>query len=70
MYSLIATTFLIVVVIMRGVKVVPQQNAYIAERLGKYNGILQPGINFIVPFFDRIAYKHSLKEQALSLIHI
>lgn len=67
MYSLIAITLLIVVVIMMAVKVVPQQNAYIAERLGKYNGLLQPGINFVIPFFDRIAYKHSLKEQAYDI---
>jgi regulator of protease activity HflC (stomatin/prohibitin superfamily) len=49
------------------VKVVPQQKAYIVERLGKFTGTLQPGINFIIPFFDRIAYKHGLKEQAYDI---
>lgn len=67
MYSLIAIVALIVVVIMMTIKVVPQQTAFIAERLGKFNGVLQPGINFIMPFFDRIAYKHSLKEQAYDI---
>ncbi|MCA0365078.1 MAG: stomatin-like protein [Spirosomataceae bacterium] len=67
MYSLIAIIALIVVVVMMTIKVVPQQTAYIIERLGKYNGVLQPGINFIMPFFDRVAYKHSLKEQAYDI---
>lgn len=49
------------------VKVVPQQRAYIVERLGKYNTTLQPGITFIIPFLDRIAYKHGLKEQAYDI---
>lgn len=67
MYPTLAITLLVVVVIMMAVKVVPQQKAYIIERLGKFTGTLQPGINFIVPFFDRIAYKHSLKEQAYDI---
>lgn len=66
-YSVLAIVFLIIVVIMMGVKVVPQQRSYIVERLGKFNGLLQPGINFIVPFFDRVAYRHSLKEQAYDI---
>jgi regulator of protease activity HflC (stomatin/prohibitin superfamily) len=56
-----------VVVITMSVKVVPQQRAYIIERLGKFNGVLQPGITFIMPFLDRVAYKHSLKEQAYDI---
>lgn len=67
MYSLIAIIALIVVVVMMTIKVVPQQTAYIIERLGKFNGVLQPGINFIMPFFDRVAYKHGLKEQAYDI---
>jgi regulator of protease activity HflC (stomatin/prohibitin superfamily) len=67
MYQVIALTFLALVVVSMAVKVVPQQKAYIAERLGKFNGVLQPGINFIIPFFDKIAYKHSLKEQAYDI---
>jgi regulator of protease activity HflC (stomatin/prohibitin superfamily) len=67
MYSILAVTLLIVVVIAMSVKVVPQQRAYIIERLGKFNGVLQPGITFIMPFLDRVAYKHSLKEQAYDI---
>jgi regulator of protease activity HflC (stomatin/prohibitin superfamily) len=67
MYSILAVTLLIVVVITMSVKVVPQQRAYIIERLGKFNGVLQPGITFIMPFLDRVAYKHSLKEQAYDI---
>ena len=44
------------------IKVVPQQNAWVVERLGKYHGTLAPGLNFIMPFLDRVAYRHSLKE--------
>ena len=53
--------------IIRAVKVVPQQNAWILERLGKYHGTLTPGLNFLVPFVDRVAYKHSLKEIPLDV---
>ena len=51
-----------VIFIARSVKVVPQQNAWVVERLGKYSSTLAPGLNFIVPFVDRVAHKHSLKE--------
>ena len=44
------------------IKVVPQQNAWVVERLGKDHGTLAPGLNFIMPFLDRVAYRHSLKE--------
>jgi len=63
-YALVA---LVILVILRSVKVVPQQNAYVVERLGKFHEVLQPGINFIIPFFDRVAYQHSLKEVALDI---
>ncbi len=56
-----------VVFITQSVKVVPQQHAWVRERLGKYAGTLTPGLNFIVPFVDRIAYKHSLKEIPLDV---
>lgn len=46
----------------KSVKVVPQQSAWVVERLGKFHGVLNPGLNFLVPFIDRVAYKHSLKE--------
>ena len=56
-----------VIFIARSVKVVPQQNAWVKERLGKYAGTLSPGLNFLVPFIDNVAYKHSLKEIPLDV---
>jgi regulator of protease activity HflC (stomatin/prohibitin superfamily) len=50
-----------------GAKVVPQQTAYIVERLGKYHSTMSPGLNIIIPFVDRIAYKHTLKEVAADI---
>ncbi|MCU0770012.1 MAG: paraslipin [Burkholderiaceae bacterium] len=65
--SIVALVILIVAVtfVIKAVKVVPQQNAWVVERLGKFHGVLQPGLNIVIPFIDRIAYKHSLKEVPL-----
>ena len=49
------------------VRIVPQQSAYIAERLGRYHATLTAGLNFIIPFIDRITYRHTLKEQAIDI---
>lgn len=54
--------------IFAGVKIVPQQEAWIVERLGKYNKTLEAGLTLILPFIDRVAYKHSLKEQAIDVM--
>jgi regulator of protease activity HflC (stomatin/prohibitin superfamily) len=71
-HSTVATiaTFLVamlVVLVAEGVRIVPQQNAWVVERLGKFQAVLEPGMNLIVPFIDRIAYKHSLKEVPLDV---
>ena len=58
---------LAIVFVIEGVRVVPQQNAWIVERLGKYHETLEPGLNVIIPFVDRVAYKHSLKEVPLDV---
>ena len=50
------------VFISQAIKIVPQQNAWVRERLGKYHDTMTPGLNFLVPFVDKVAYKHSLKE--------
>ena len=50
------------VFVVEGVRVVPQQSAWIVERLGKFHQVLEPGLNVIIPFVDRVAYRHSLKE--------
>jgi regulator of protease activity HflC (stomatin/prohibitin superfamily) len=63
--SLILALFvliLVVVFVFRAIKVVPQQHAWIVERVGKYDRTLTPGLNFLIPFIDRVAYRHSLKE--------
>ncbi|HXZ47370.1 MAG TPA: SPFH domain-containing protein [Usitatibacter sp.] len=63
-------TFLVamlVVLLFEGVRIVPQQNAWVVERLGKFHAVLEPGMNLIVPFIDRIAYRHSLKEVPLDV---
>ena len=56
-----------VIFISQSIKVVPQQNAWVVERLGKYHGYLTPGLNILFPFIDRVAYKHSLKEIPLDV---
>ena len=56
-----------VIFITRSIKVVPQQNAWVVERLGKYHATLTPGLNILVPFVDRVGYKHSLKEIPLDI---
>ncbi|MBZ4209531.1 MAG: paraslipin [Burkholderiales bacterium] len=56
-----------VVFITQSVKVVPQQHAWVVERLGKYNGTLSPGLSFLMPFVDKVAYKHVLKEIPLDI---
>jgi len=53
--------------ISRSIKVVPQQHAWVVERLGKYHGTLSPGLNILVPFVDKVAYKHVLKEIPLDI---
>src|SRR5947208_11838807 len=56
-----------VIFVARSLKVVPQQHAWVVERLGKYHATLAPGLNILVPFVDRVAYKHSLKEIPLDV---
>ncbi|OYT89504.1 MAG: paraslipin [Burkholderiales bacterium PBB6] len=51
-----------IVFVVRTVKIVPQQHAWVVERLGKYDRTLTPGLKFVVPFIERVAYQHSLKE--------
>jgi regulator of protease activity HflC (stomatin/prohibitin superfamily) len=58
---------LIVVFIFEGVRIVPQQNAWVVEYLGKFQRVLEPGLNLINPFFAKVAYKHSLKEVPLDV---
>jgi len=55
------------IVFVRTVRIVPQKQAYIIERLGKYSTTLEAGFHVLLPFVDRVAYRHTLKEQALDV---
>ncbi|MES2317192.1 MAG: stomatin-like protein [Pseudomonadota bacterium] len=55
------------VFVFKTINVVPQQHAWVVERLGKYHATLTPGLNYVIPFIDRIAYKHILKEIPLDV---
>ena len=56
-----------IVFVFKTINVVPQQHAWVVERLGKYHATLAPGLNIVIPFIDRIAYKHVLKEIPLDV---
>ena len=56
---------IVAVVAYKGICVVPQQTAWVVERLGRFHAVLNPGLNLVIPFIDRIAYRHSLKEVPL-----
>jgi regulator of protease activity HflC (stomatin/prohibitin superfamily) len=56
-----------VIFITRAIKIVPQQHAFVVEKLGRYDRTLTPGLSFVVPFIERVAYKHSLKEVPLDV---
>src|ERR671928_2186652 len=53
--------------VIRTIKIVPQQHAWVVERLGKFDRTLPPGLQLVVPFIERVAYKHSLKEIPLDV---
>lgn len=66
----ITVAILFAVIVAFGFKaftVVPQQEAYVVERLGKFHAVLEPGLKFLIPFLDRVAYKHTLKEIPLDV---
>src|ERR1700751_5215214 len=66
-YVFIALAIIAVILVFRTATVVPQQSAYVVENLGKYSRTLQAGFHILIPFVERVAYKHSLKEQALDV---
>ena len=68
--DIVTLAILFVVIVVFGFKaftVVPQQEAYVVERLGRFHAVLNPGLNFLIPFLDRVAYKHLLKEIPLDV---
>jgi regulator of protease activity HflC (stomatin/prohibitin superfamily) len=56
-----------VIFLVKSLKVVPQQNSWVVERLGRFHAALLPGLNIVIPFVDRVAYKHMLKEVPLDV---
>jgi regulator of protease activity HflC (stomatin/prohibitin superfamily) len=67
--EIVAIVLLVIaaIFVVRSLKVVPQQHAWVVERLGKFHATLAPGLNILVPFVDRVAYKHVLKEIPLDV---
>lgn len=62
-----ALGFIVFLTAWKGIKIVPQQSAWIIEKLGRFDRKLEPGLNFLVPYIERVAYKHSLKEYAFDV---
>ncbi len=67
LFVIILLAIIVLVVLAKTAIVVPQQSAYVVERLGRYSGTLGAGFHILVPFFDVIRYKHSLKENAVDI---
>jgi regulator of protease activity HflC (stomatin/prohibitin superfamily) len=66
-FTVLVITILAIIAIAKTATVVPQQSAFIVESLGKYSKTLAAGFHILIPFIDRIAYKHSMKEQAVDI---
>lgn len=67
LFVALAIVFVVVFILAKTAVVVPQQNAYVVERLGKFSRVLRAGFHILIPFIERVAYKHSLKEQAVDI---
>ena len=63
----VAIASIAIVILFKSVKFVPQNRAFVVERFGKYTKTLEAGLNFLNPFFDRVAYNRTLKEQAFDV---
>ncbi len=63
----LAIAFIVFIVIFKGVRLVPQQKVWVVERLGKFHRSLDAGLRFTIPFVDKVAYRHSLKENAIDI---
>jgi len=66
-YLALFIAFVVVYTILKCVRIVPQKQAFIVERLGRYHCTLDAGLHLLVPIIDRVSYKHTLKEQALDV---
>lgn len=63
----LALFVVVVIVVAKAIRVVPQQHALVVERWGRFHAVLAPGLNFVIPFIDRIAYRHDLREIPLDV---
>ncbi len=63
----LAFLVLVIITIAKTAQIVPQRSAYVVERLGKYVKTLEAGFHLLIPFVDRIAYRHTLKEEAIDV---
>lgn len=64
---LVGTILFALIVLFKIIRIVPQKQAFIIEKLGKYSRTLEAGFHILTPFFDRVAYRHTLKEQAVDV---
>jgi regulator of protease activity HflC (stomatin/prohibitin superfamily) len=64
---LLGVLVVLFIAIVKSIRIVPQRSAYIIERLGKYRTSLEAGFHVLMPFFDKVSYKHTLKEQAVDV---
>ncbi len=66
-FALLSILAIVVLILFAGVKIIHQQEVWIVERLGKYHSAIDAGLSIIIPFVDRVAYKHTLKERAVDV---
>jgi regulator of protease activity HflC (stomatin/prohibitin superfamily) len=66
-FIFLAFGVILALLIFKGVKIVPQQQVWILEKFGKFDRKLEPGLNFIIPYIEKIGYKHTLKEEAVEV---
>ena len=64
-YSIIAIA--IALILLRGIRIVPQQQAWVVQRLGKFNRKIEAGLHLVIPIIDGVVQKHSLKEEAVDV---
>src|SRR4029450_3378387 len=67
LYVVLVIAILVVIVLAKTATVVPQQSAYVIENLGRYSRTIQAVFHILVPFVERLAYKHNLKEEAIDI---
>ena len=67
MWPVFVATFAVMLIIFKGIKIVPHQHVYIIQKLGRFDRKLESGLSILIPFVEQVAYKHSLKEMAFDV---